>query len=64
VNFLCVFEQLDVVPESVDDVESVADVAADQDVVADAVNRSRSVVSYESWKGKKLQIANYGQTNR
>jgi hypothetical protein len=48
VNFLCVFEQLDVVPESVDDVEGVADVAADQDVVADAVNRSRSVVSYES----------------
>jgi hypothetical protein len=48
VNFLCVFEQLDVVPESVDDVESVADVATDQDVIADAVNRSRSVVSYQS----------------
>ncbi len=47
-NFLCVFEQLDVVPESVDDVEGVADVAADQDVVADAMNRSRSVVSYKS----------------
>ncbi len=64
VNFLCVFEQLDVVPESVDDVEGVADVAADQDVVADAVNRSRSVVSYQSWKGKKFQIDNYVQTNR
>jgi hypothetical protein len=28
------------------------------------VNRSRSVVSYESWKGKKFQIDNYVQTNR
>ena len=55
-NFLGVLDQLDVVPEAVDDVESVADVAADQHVVADAVDRSSSVVSYESWNEKHWTV--------
>jgi hypothetical protein len=44
VHFLGVLEQLVAVLEPVDDVESVADVAADQDVVADAVGRGKAEV--------------------
>ena len=47
VNFLGVVQQLLGAAEAVDDVEGVADVAADQDVVTDAMGRSQPVVGYQ-----------------